>query len=276
MRRREFCLLLASGLTLTSKLVKADRLWRLGILPIHNTRILVERFEPLRAYLEKTSSHPILVETASSFLEFHKRTLAYDYDLIVTPAHMARVAEQQAGWRPLIQLEPDHDSMILVRMDHPLITEQDMRNRGLAVVDRLAMTVAAAIEHLHAAGLTPDQDFTITEYRTHASVIYALLSGRAYAAVSTSQGLHQIPKNLRKKLTVFRHITDIPAFVIMARPGLPTLTVSALTQALLDLPRHPEGIELFSRTGYNRLHLADESAMHRADAYTRDLLRLQP
>ncbi len=275
MLRRQALAALA-GLFLIPGAAQARRPLRLGVLPIHSTRVLVQRYEPLRLYLERILKQRVQVETAPNFMEFHKRTLAQAFDLVVTPAHMGRIAELRAGWRPLVQLQPDHDSMIVTTASHPIASVLELRGETLAVIDRLAMTASAAIEHIRAAGLKPDRDFQVTEYRTHASVIHALLSGRARAAVSTSQGMHQIPDDLRSQVTVFRHITDIPAFVIMVRDRVGGVDVPRLTQALLDFPHQSEGIDLFGRIGYTHLHRADAAAMARADPFTGDLLQLLP
>jgi phosphonate transport system substrate-binding protein len=72
----------------------------LGVLPIHSARVLTERYEPLRAYLEKHLKQPVRIESAADFRRFHERTLRGDFDLTITPAHFARLAQKEAGFVP--------------------------------------------------------------------------------------------------------------------------------------------------------------------------------
>lgn len=262
-----FLLLICLALSLAPGAVLA---FTLGVLPIHGTRVLVERYEPMRVYLERTLQQPVRIESAPDFARFHARTLKGDFDLAVTAAHFARIAQKDAGFVPLAQFQPDHDSLLIFSSEHPLVSARDIKGKQLAVIDRLAITVMAAVRYLDDQGLESDRDYKVVEHRTHASVAHSLVNGLAAAAVTTSQGMLQIPEDLRRKLVVQRHIADIPAFVFLAKPDLPRIQADRVKALLLEFPREAEGIDFMGHTGYSTIRPATEAIMKRTDAYLKE------
>lgn len=249
----------------------------IGVLPIHSTRVLVQRYEPLRAYLAAHLKQDVVIESAPDFARFHARTLRGDFDLTITPAHFARLAQLDAGFQPLVQFAPDHDSQLVYNADHPWTRTSQLKGKSLAVIDRLAITVMAALHDLSKQGLEPGVDFQVVEHRTHASVAHALVSGLSMAAVTTSQGMMQIPEDLRGKLVVYRHIADIPAFVFLAKPGTGQARAGQLKHLLLAFPNEMEGIDFMGRSGYTGLVPVSEATMKRVDPYLKQTrLALKP
>lgn len=257
------CLLFASAAQAASGFV-------LGIIPVHSARVLAERYEPLRAYLEKTLKQPVRVESAPDFRRFQERTLQGDFDLTITPAHFARLAQHDAGHLPLAQFVPDHDALLIFAAAHPLASLKDLKGKQLAVIDRLAITVTATLHYLESQGLEAEQDFQVSEHRTHASAAYSLVSGLSAAAVSTSQGMLQMPDELRRKLFVQKHIADIPAFVLLAKASMDKTQAEQLKKAMLAFTNEAEGLDFIGKIGYTNLIPASEAAMKRADVYVKE------
>jgi len=242
----------------------------LGILPIHSSRVLVERYEPMRIYLEKALRQPVRIESAPDFARFHARTMNGDFDLAITAVHFGRIAQKDLGFQPLAQFQPDHDSLLIYCAERPLASPRDLKGKQLAVIDRLAITVMAAVQYLDDQGLESDQDYRMLEHRTHASVAHSLVNGVSAAAVTTSQGLLQIPDDIRRKLVIQKHIADIPAFVFLAKPDLPRPQAERIRALLLEFPREAEGIEFLGHTGYSGIRAVNENAMKRADTYLKE------
>lgn len=242
----------------------------LGVLPIHSPRVLVERYEPLRAHLERSLKQPVSVESAPDFARFQARTLRGDFDLTVTPAHFARLAQKDQGFQPLAHLLPDHDALLVYPAERPLSSAAALKGKQLAVVDRLAVTVMAALQYLEEQGLESDRDYAVSPHRTHASVAHALTTGLAAAGVTSSQGMQQIDEAVRRKLVVHKHMADIPAFVFLARPDLPRPRLEALRTLLLGFARSPDGAAFLEQTGYSGMRPAGEAFMKRADAYLKE------
>jgi phosphonate transport system substrate-binding protein len=58
--------------------------------------VIAERYEPLRAYLEARLKLPVRVESAPDFARYHARVMKGDFDLAITAAHLARLAQKEA------------------------------------------------------------------------------------------------------------------------------------------------------------------------------------
>lgn len=261
-----FCLLFTGGAEAAPDFI-------LGIIPVHSARVLAERYEPLRGYLEQALKQPVRIESAPDFRRFHERTLHGDFDLTISPAHFARIAQKDAGLLPLAQFSPDHDALLIFSSERPLAGIRDLKGKKLAVIDRLAITVTATMQYLETQGLRAEQDYQVVEHRTHAGTAYALISGLAAAAVTTSQGLLQMPDELRRKMVVQKHIADIPAFFLVARAGTEKSRMTVLKNALLAFPGEAEGIDFLGRTGYNNIIPVSEAALKRADIYLQETRR---
>lgn len=239
----------------------------LGVPPIHSTRTLVQTYEPLRTHLAAKLGHPVYLESAAHFVAFHGRVMRQDFDFTITPAHFARLAEKDQGFRPLAQFRPDHDALLIHATDRPLPGLDALRGQSLAVIDRLAITSMAAMDFLENRGLEADQDYKVMEYRNHASVAQALVSGLALAGVTTTQGLRQMPEALRSRIKVHTHIADIPAFVILAKPGLTARDAARLREIILTFLQGDAGQAFLQAVAYTGASGADEASLRRADAY---------
>jgi phosphonate transport system substrate-binding protein len=269
-----FCIaFLLGGITATQAANSTSPTFVVGVLPIHSPRVLTERYEPLRSYLEKTLKRPVSIESAADFRRFQARSMAGDFDLSITPAHFARLLQREAGGQPLAQFAPDHDALLIYSREQPLTKLADLKGKQLAVIDRLAITVTAALAFLHSQGLEANHDYQVVEHRTHSSAAYSLISGMSAAAVTTSQGLLQMPDSIRHKLVVQKHIADIPAFVLIAKKGTARAHVNTLKQALAAFPNTPEGLDFLSKIGYSNLLPTTESSMKRADPYLRETIK---
>ncbi len=238
-----------------------------GVPPIHSPRVLAMRYEPLRAYLEARLGVPTRVETAADFTRYHARTLRGDFDLTITPAHFARMAQLDAGFQPLTHFMPDHDALLVLDAARPLQHMNELRGRNLAVIDKLAITVMATLAYLEGHGLEAGRDFRLVEHRTHASVAHAVATGLAAAGVTTTQGLLQMPPEHRQRMVVHKHIADIPAFVMLARPGMDRTDVDRLRDWLLAFQADAAGRVFLTQIGYGEIRPATGAVMRRSDPY---------
>ncbi len=257
--------LLAAGLLAIS--AQAATVFTLGILPNHSARTLATSYEPLRAYLAWHLKQPVRIESAADFTRFQERTRRGDFDLTLTAGHLARLVQKDAGFQPLAQFTPDHTALLMGFIDHPINAISQLRGRQVAVVDRLAATVMATLNHLAAQGLQAGRDFRVVEHRSHASAAYSLNSGLSAALITTHQGMQHMPIELRNRLLELQRVTDVPALVFLARPDLPKARAAALTRLLLDFQHETAGTAFLQQTGYRSLVEADEARMKRVDGY---------
>lgn len=272
--RRRFCLAGALALAGVGSAGAAGRTLRLGLMPVYSIRALAMRYEPMRAYLADLLEQPVRIESAPDFVRYFKGILAGGFDIAVAAAHFARIAQLDAGWRPVVQFEPDTDTLLITRKGDGPARIAELAGKDVAVIDRLAITVMGALHYLESQGLRTDVDYRVVEHRTHASVVRSLLSGGCAMAVTASHGLHQLAPDQRAGIEVWRHVSDIPAFFVMAAPTLPAAQLERLRAGLLRFPREAAGLDFMARNSYTGLHPADEAAMRRADPFLKETRRM--
>lgn len=247
---------------------------RLGLMPVYGIRALVSRYEPLRGHLSHVLGQPARIETSPDFARYLRDILDGRFDIAVAAAHFARIAQLDAGWTPLVQFEPDNDTLLITRAGEAPKRLADLAGGEVAVIDRLAITVMGALHHLEQNGLRADQDYTVVEYRTHASVVHALLSGASAMAVTTSHGLRQLPPEQKARIAVYRSVFDIPAFVVIAAPTFPPARLEKLRAGMLAFTSEDDGRDFMAQNGYTGMRRADEAAMKRADRYLKETRRM--
>jgi len=238
-----------------------------GVPPIHSMRTLAERYEPLRVFLEARLGQPVFLASGTDFIDYHERTLKQTFDLTITPAHLARVAQIDQNFKPVAQFSPDHDALLVTRDDRPLTQAASMRGQALGVIDELAVTVMASQDYLGRAGLEPGKDYKVSIFRNHASVAHAVVTGMARAGVTTTQGLKLMPAETRARLRVHAHIADIPAFVLLARPSAAPEQVTRLHTILMEVARSKTGQDFLKSVANQDLRPVDDAALQRTDAY---------
>lgn len=103
--------------------------FQIGVLPNVTARVILTNYRPMREYLAEELGRPVEVTTAPDFREFHARTMAGAYDLVVTAANLARVAQLDARLELLAGYDPPIPALLVMRKDSPVGTLDALRGR---------------------------------------------------------------------------------------------------------------------------------------------------
>ena len=98
-------LVIACGLNARS-MAQAETI-RIGIIPYLTPGVLMSLFQPLRLQLQKDLGQPVELFTAPDVRSFARRTLKPDFDIVITAAHQARLAQLESGYHPLARHRPE-------------------------------------------------------------------------------------------------------------------------------------------------------------------------
>ncbi len=263
-------ILLASLLCASAAL--AQEALRVGLLPIFTPRVLVDMYQPLRTYLEQGLGRPVVLYTAPDFRAFHQETRAGAYDLVLTAAHFARLAELEQAFLPLAAYTSVNRPLLVAARQRPLRELSDLRGETLAVFDPLALNVLMALHWIEAQGLHPGKDFQVLEAPGHNSVAHALVSGKARLGVSAPTGLNNLQSPLREEIVIWR---ELPATVALAWLAHPRLKQEAarLRGLLLRFPETAPGQAFLARSGYQGLRPLRAGELGSLDPIVRELER---
>ena len=238
-----------------------------GILPTLSPRVLLSNYQPIRSYLEKTLRRPVEMVTAKDFSTFSKSTARGDYDIVVTAAHLARLAEVESGYLPLVTYKAPNRAMLLTTSKAPLHNIQDLRGHTVATLDRSALITSQTLIWLKEQGLQEPEDFKLIETSSHNSAAYSVLSGESTLAIISPGGWRMMPANIKDRLKLLTSLPPLPSMMWLAHRRL-IKEAPKLRSVLLDFsPDLPEGKQFFDATGYQGMREITPQEMKSLDPF---------
>jgi len=273
MTARKFlaCLLLACSLGGGSAFAQ-DNSFKLGIAPHTSTRVILEMYQPLRQYLERTLGQPVEVQTAPDFTEFGRRALNQEYDLAVTTGHQARLYQTDAGYLPLLTYQADFKAVALVVKDSKYRKPADLRGTTI-----LALSPSSLVSMWGVHWLKSNNVGDITTHYVSAadSVARQVLAGDAALAFTSLANYQKLPAEQRDALRILAESEPMAGRVYMLnkRQGSARARIEA---ALWAFASSDEGRRYFDQNkldGYRKLRPKELETMEPYAAETRQILR---
>lgn len=238
-----------------------------GILPTLSPRVLIGNYQPFRLYLQRTLKRPVELVTATNFTAFHQSTMAGKYDLVVTAAHLARLAQIEGRYSPLATYQSVNRAVLLTSLSAPLKSVKDLKGARVATLDRFALIVSQTSIWLQEQDLQWGKDYQLLETSSHNSAAYSVLSGESMLAIVSPAGLKQMPADIQDKLQVFATLPPLPSLMWLAHPRM-TSEVPRLKSVLLAFsPTLSEGKAFFDKTGYLNMREITPEEMKSLDPY---------
>lgn len=239
---------------------------KLGTLPVVSTRTAYEIYQPLIDSLESgLGISTVKLETPINFKSMYQRIQENGFDLLVSPPHIARLAQKNFGWHPLVMFQPEHQSVLLAQEGRGPANLQALRGGTIAVLDNSALVAMVMMDALAKQGLQMNRDFKVIETRSYESSQLAVKQGVAQAMVFRSQGF--IDPNARDQFKILFEAGVLPGYVIIAAPNTAKAKLQKLRTQLLQFGRTPEAKPFLEKLGYDGLTPATDEAMRRLDPY---------
>ncbi len=242
--------LLASLAMLSSAWAVAPSPLVFGVFPNVTAKQIVEIYRPMADALEKSLQRRVLVYTARDFKTFVARTHEGEYDILLTAPHLAWLARQDAGYRPLLKYTQPVRGLLVVKANSAFHSEASLRGRTIATADALAVTVLAMQAELATLGLKPGVDYQSSDAGTHINAVMQVVNGRADAAMLGLHPYHLLPAELRPQLRVLAETPPLSSLMYLTHPRLRDAEAQAIRRALLDFAATPGGQAFLQRGGH--------------------------
>lgn len=256
----------------------AEQVLKVGLLPTLSPRALITQYQPLRDYLERELNRPVVLHTAPDFAAHHRETENGTYDLVLTAAHLARLAQLEGRLQPLATYRGTNRPILVMAKARPVKTIAELRGRRLAIFDPMALVILHSLRWLEEQGLQAGRDFQVVDTPSHNSVAHAVATGEAILGVTAPAGMRSLPDELRDKLANYAELPPVSALIWAAHPRLGP-EVPRLKALLLRFPESAEGRGFLSHTRYQGLREVSAEELRSLDPYAREvgrLLRAQP
>jgi len=156
----------------------ADGVLKVGLFPNLTPFTLIAVHQPIRLYLEQQLHRPVQLLTAPDFRSFAKRTQNGEYDLVLTAPHLARLAEQDAGYIPVATYDDELRALLLVAKHSPVTRLDQLRGAKVAMPDPMAVVNMLGREMLNKAGVA-DSEYVLVDAHSHNGAALAVLRGEA-------------------------------------------------------------------------------------------------
>jgi len=248
----------------------------LGVFPSMTAKQTIEIYRPLASALEKHLRRSVVVYSARDFTTFVARTRQGEYDILLTAPHLAWLARQDTGYRPLLKYAQPVRGLLVVRSDSPFDEPDKLRGRTIAMADPIALAVLAIRAELAAHGLTHGIDYRTTDSGTHTNAVLQVINGRVDAAVLGLHPYNLTPPELRQQLRVLAETPALSSLMYLTHPRLRDTEAQAIRNALLRFAATPEGQAFMQRGGYGGFADVDGSELRAFRPYAlqaQELLR---
>ncbi len=253
-----------------------DKALIFGVLPYLSTSQMMAQLTPLAKRIERALGREVVMISAPDFISFVDRTSKGEYDLVLTAPHMARLAQIQDGWQPVVQSGQKLAAVFLVRRESPFLAMADLRGTTMAIGNRHSMTYFLTAKTLADNGITVDEDIEIVECSTFSNVPQSVFLGEVDVGATpvflwdTWQYVNAAQHDQLREL--FRTKPAAPNFFIMASPKTDTMTIRLLFDSLSSYQDNRAGREFFQTSQIISFLPVDESAMKDIDPYLQILL----
>jgi phosphonate transport system substrate-binding protein len=270
LHRRTFCLALTCGWALprTGSAQSPDRPLEIGVLPNISARVLLAQYQPMREYLTRETGRPVQISTAPNWQAFHQHTLALDYDVVVTGAHLARLAQLDRGFVPLLSYLPNMKGLLAYAGTRPIQRVNDLGGQTLVLSNPQSLVTFRGLQWLAENGLQRERDYRTINTPTDDSVGNVVLRGDATAAMLSGGEFRAMPEAVRAQMQILTTFAEVPGFVVMASPRLPAADAQAIRQHLLRFATSSdEGRQFFEKSGFTALREPTPGLMESMDPY---------
>ena len=225
----------------------------------------------MRLYLERQLGRPVVLLTAPDFRTFYDRTRKGNYDLVITPPHLARLAETESGYVPLVTYQNGLDALLLVAKDGPIKALADLRGKAIGMPDLLALAPMAGRRWLEQRGLRAGTDYTLRISAPHNTAVLSVMRGDTDAAMVGSGPYRLMPAELRAGVRVLANMGTVINATFMANPRLSTEERARIKESLLAFANEsPAGQKFVKDNGFGGMKPLSSLDLKTMDTYTRE------
>jgi phosphonate transport system substrate-binding protein len=269
-RRRLLALLLAAAAAPLAR-AAASRPLQIGVMPYLSTAKLIAGHQPLRHHIEKTFGRPAVLSTAPDFPTFQQRTLAGEYDLVVTGPPLAWAAYKAGIVMPVAIATRPLRVFVAVARNSPIQSVTELRGKTVGVLPPPSFAPAILTDILRSHGLVAGTDVELHHDKTPYNSVKAVTIGELAAAAYPSVSMSSLPQELLDQVRTIHTSADFPAVIFCARlaPDLPS--PEAIQAALFAFVRDTaEGKTFVQEFGHDALAAPDLRALKILDRFLPD------
>jgi phosphonate transport system substrate-binding protein len=266
-----------SFLTSAGNAIAQQKNLQIGVVPHISARTITNQYEPLRTFLTHNRKYDVAVSTASDWQAFYRQAKANTYDLVVAPAHVARLMQTELAMVPIAAFHPLIQGIFVTEKSKRITSPQEIRTQSIVTANPLALVNIEGESWLETKhGMKKGIDYGCTHVRGNDSVGRAVLKGEGVAGMLCRSDFNTYPEELKQQLSIIATYVELPNFVILKHPRLGIQTGSEIEIDLGEFSKSAKDSAIFEqRTGFRIIQKPesyDLAKLDRAAAQIRNFL----
>jgi phosphonate transport system substrate-binding protein len=226
--------------------------FRIGVAPHTSARVIVEMYQPLRLYLEKSLDRPVEIVTAGDFTEFARRGLQQQYDLAITTGHQARLLETDAGYLPLLTYKTEFKAVVLVPANSSYHEPRDLANTTILGLSPSSLVTIWGQHWLHRNGVS---GINLRYISASDSVAQLVLNGEGSAGMTSLANFQNLQPAVRDRLRILSESQPLAGrvYVLNKRQAAARNIVDSALWAFAETPEAQQYFNKYKLGGYRKL-----------------------
>jgi len=253
----------------TQPVLAAEAELKLGVIPYLSTRSLFSFYEPVQRALEARLGRRVELLTATDYTTFHHRTLAGEYDIVITNPVYGRIAQKDAGYEPVARAATNLSPVLIVPVKSAVASVSDLTGRTIAITEQTATITQIGQQYLKQQGVR-DVKYVVT--RSHTNSIAFLERGEADAAISSTTALKQAVPAARANVRILQEIgSQVAPIMYLLAPSRKGLSASAVRDVLIEFAGTDGGKRYIDALGHDGIVPVTAKDMPALDVYAEEL-----
>ena len=229
----------------------------IGIVPQQSATVLAANWSPILQYLKVRTGVELQFATASDIPTFERRLLAGDYDIAYMNPYHFTFFNQHLDFRAMVRRgDASIQGIIVVRKDSEIQTLEELDGKKLAFPSPAAFA-ASVVPRAEIAKLGIDIEPVYVS--SHDSVYLNVSKGFFAAGGGIGRTLNATNPQVSEQLRVLWKTQPYTPHAIAAHPRVDSVTVTKLTEALVEMADDAEGKALLEPLKIARWQASDNS-----------------
>jgi phosphonate transport system substrate-binding protein len=228
-----------------------------AVVPQFPAAVLHRDWTPLLDHLSRQVGVELRLLLQPTIPRFEADVFSGAADLAYLNPYHQVIAHREQGYVPMIRSNVALSGLLVVRQDDPIASVAGLNGKTLAFPAPNAFGASLWMRALLAE--REKIQFTPTYVQTHGNVYRHVLSGQAAAGGGVNHTLTQERPEIRQGLRVLLETPGVAPHPLSAHPRVDAGLRKAMTDALAQLARQPEGQALLRAVEIDDLVRADHA-----------------
>lgn len=242
----------------------------IGIAPYLSAPKLIAQHAPLADYLSEGLEESVVLLDSENYKTFQEYTQKGLYDILITPIHWARLAENSGLYQRAVKTRQSVFASLVVRKDSSIYNASQLQELHLALPPNHDVVHYLALQTLRDYRVEQGRNLRVEIVEPYSKALDQVVQGHIEAAAIAEQNIEKYLDNPQGKFRIIAASMPMPSFVIMLNSRLGYEKINKIKRLLLSFSQRDDGKTYFKHSGWQAFLPLDSDTFTALDA---DLLK---